>query len=401
MELISVRKEDGAEGCVRVIGTVAYDDRPGSTDEYWFEFPSDVARSISDSGNAWLTCLVPLAASIGEPLRLPLPVDPLLVRNVRELVAIWQSWYPSLSAVSVVAPSESPAVAAAGRRTGAFFSGGVDSFFTLLHNEQPEAGSFPVDDLIAIHGFDLLLESEAAFERHRRRLERIAAETRKVLVPVRINSRETRLRDVPMGGLWHVCALASVGLLLESRYERLLVPGSDDYTILNPWGSHPLTDPLLSTSRTAVLHDGAAYTRWDKLEFLGDFDLALRELRVCSRKTSDGNCGECEKCYRNMIILDILGLLDRSVTFPSRRIEIDKVSRILILPGWHPMFYGNLRRFAAARGRVDIAKAIDRSIRRSKWRLRAVRLAARIGSRKLVWRIARRLKRWGLGDALR
>src|SRR5215469_9891368 len=99
MDLISVRKEELASGRVRVTAEVSYDDRPTATENYWFEFPSDVAGSLSDSGNAWLACLVPMAVAIGEPLRLPFPVDPLLLRNVRELMAIWESWYPTLHAV--------------------------------------------------------------------------------------------------------------------------------------------------------------------------------------------------------------------------------------------------------------------------------------------------------------
>ena len=399
MELISVRTEECASGRVRVTGTVAYDDRPGATEDYWFEFPSELAGSISGSGNAWLVCLAPMAAALGEPLRLPLPVDPLLVRNVRELMAIWQSWYPYLH-VAPLAVSCAPAVAdSAARRTGMFFSGGVDSFFTLLHNEQPQAGSFPADDLIAVHGFDVLLESEGAFERHFHRLERVAAETGKTLLRVRMNLRQTRLRELSMGGLWHGSALASIGLLLEKRYERLLIAASEDSPDLGPWGSHPLTDPLFSSSTTMILHDGSPFTRWDKLEFLAGFDVALHSLRVCARDRSE-NCGECEKCYRNMIILDVLGVLDRSTTFPPGGLDLGRVSHVFIR-GWRAIFYEDLRRFAASRGRADIAKAIGRSLRRSRWRRPAITVAERLGKMRYGGRASQWLKRRTLAGYLR
>jgi hypothetical protein len=401
MDLISVRKEDSAAGRVRLTGTVAYDDRPGHTEEYWFEIPSEHAHFLAESGNPWLTCLSPMAATLGEPLRIPLPVDGLLVRNIQEVMAIWKSWYSRLTVVSIVAPPEESAGGAGGGKTGLFFSGGVDAFFSLFHNEQVAPGRFPADDLIAIHGFDMLLEQEDTFERHSGMLRRVAAETGKSLITIRTNLRNTRLREASMAGLWHGCALASAGLLLEKRYDRLLLASSDNYADLTPWGSHPLTDPLLSTSRTMVLHDGAAFTRWEKLEFVSRFDVVLRSLHVCSRNTSAENCGECEKCYRNVIILDVLGVLDRCATFPVRKLDLEKVSRIFIKKGWHRTFYRDLRIFAASRGRLDVAKAINRSFRRSRLLRPVVAVADSLGRRRLVWRLGQILKRWVFAKSLR
>lgn len=397
MELISVRKEKVAPARVRLTAAVAYEDRPGTVEEYWFEFPAPLADSLSDSANGWLVCLAPIAATIGEPLRLSLPVDRLLVDNVTAVMGIWKSWYPALHVVPIEAPARSASTFGA-RRSAVFFSGGVDSFFTLLRNEQQPEGA-PADDLIAIHGFDILLENEAAFDQHLGRLERVAAETGKTLVPVRMNLRQTRLRELSMGGLWHGCALASVGLLMESRYDRLLIPASEDVPGLGPWGSHPATDPLLSSSTTTVVHDGEAFPRWEKLEFLAGFDLALRSLRVCAGDTAE-NCAACEKCYRNMIILDVLNVLGRSKTFPAKALDLEKVSSIFVR-GWREAFYDDLKRYVTSRGRPDVAKAIDRSIRRSRWRWPVVKAARRIARLKYGGRFGGWLQKWALADRLR
>jgi hypothetical protein len=53
------------------------------------------------------------------------------------------------------------------------------------------------------------------------------------------------------------------------------------YSNLAPWGSHPLTDPLLSTLGTRVIHDDAAFSRIEKTEFIARREMALRTLRVC------------------------------------------------------------------------------------------------------------------------
>lgn len=392
MELISVRREETSASRVRLTGTVAYDDRPGQTEDYWFEVPEEYGDSITESGNPWLTCLAPMAAKLGEPLRIPLPADALLLRNVREVMAVWKGWYPEVTVVPVDAPTAGPAPAREVGKTGLFFSGGVDSFFSLFHNERPNPWSIPADDLIAIHGFDIPLAGQGTFAKHAENMQRSAAEAGKALVIVRMNLRSTRLREVSMAGLWHGCALASVGLLLEKRYATLLVAASDDYAQLLPWGSHPLTDPLLSTSATRVIHDGAAFTRWDKLEFLSRFDVVLRSLRVCSRNEFEQNCANCEKCVRNMIILDVLGVLDRCTTFPVRKLDLSKVSRIFIKRGWHQTFYGSLRGFALARGRRDVADAIGRSFRRSGFLRPIVDVAELLGRRRLIWRVGQMLK---------
>ena len=401
MELISVRREEPSAGRVRVTATVAYDDRPGLTEDYWFEVPAEHAGSITESGNPWLTCLAPMAAKLGEPLRIPLPVDALLLRNIREVMAIWKTWYPGVTVVPVDAPTADPAPAVEGRKTGLLFSGGVDAFFSLLHNERLDPGSIPADDLIAIHGFDILLDGEEIFARHARHLRSAAAETGKTLVIVRMNLRRTRLREASMAGLWHGCALASVGLLLEKRYGTLLVAASDEYPNPVPWGSHPLTDPLLSTSATRVIHDGAAFTRWEKLEFLSRFDVVLRSLRVCSRPGFEENCANCEKCVRNMIILDVLGVLDRCTTFPVRKLDLTKVSHIFVKKGWHQKFYGALREFALKRGRPDVADAIGRAFRRSGLLRPVVDVAEFLGRRRLIWRLGQMLKGPILARSLR
>ena len=165
MELLSTRREGAGNGRVRLVGTVAYDDGPRTTEEYWFEVPADDADALTESGSPWLACLAPLASWLGQPLRLGLPVDPLLLRNVRELMAIWKNWYSRPRVV----PIESPVCGASpGRtdgRTALFFSGGVDSMFSLYRNEQDEPGALPIDDLIAVHGFDIPLDKEEAFTR--------------------------------------------------------------------------------------------------------------------------------------------------------------------------------------------------------------------------------------------
>ena len=265
MELTAVRIERSplAPDRVRLAGTVAYDDRAEPPEEYWFDFPDTCADSLSQTGNPWLVALIPLAATLGEPLRLPLPLDPTLRANVRELQEIWTCWFPQVSAVEVCAPVAVPRSPEAPGRNAAFFSGGVDSFFTVLRRDDPTSPCFGerLDDLLCIWGFDLPLTSAEAFGRVRDRMRAAAEETGRALVDVATNLRTTRWRATDWAHHSHGCALAAIGLCLEPRYRQVLIAAADTYRNLYPWGTHPLTDPLLSTSRTAFRHDGAGFTR--------------------------------------------------------------------------------------------------------------------------------------------
>src|SRR5262252_3865481 len=99
MELESVKLECSAVGRVRLSAHVRYDRGNPTEETYWFDVPEQYADGLSRSGNPWLVCLAPLAATLGEPLRISLPVDRLLARNVVDLLSIWTSWYPELRAV--------------------------------------------------------------------------------------------------------------------------------------------------------------------------------------------------------------------------------------------------------------------------------------------------------------
>src|SRR5262249_41290566 len=164
-------------------------------------------------------------------------------------------------------------------RTGAFFSGGIDSFYTVLRNRRGAEG-LPTDDLILVRGFDYPLEQAEAFERHRKRMSEVADALGMELVHVATNLRCTRLSVASWGDLWHGAALSSVGLALERRYRFLLLASTSKYSELVPYGSHPLTDDLMSTRSLRVLHDGATATRLDKTQYVAQSPLAVEHLHV-------------------------------------------------------------------------------------------------------------------------
>lgn len=336
----------------------------------WADVPERLAADVTNRLDAWLLWLLPHAFETQQDLILEGAVDPELLRNAHELMEIWSRWRPGRRPIRVRA--EAADVQTAGKsspeRTGLFFTGGVDSFFTLFHHDaeadhHPEWRQRPVDDCIYVWGFDIPLAHRAACEQKERTLGRIADDVGKDLITIVTNLRETGIRQ-PWGAVMHGPALGGVGLLLGNRWKTVLLSSWFCHEDSGPWGSTAITDPLLSSACTRTRPYGAGHDRLEKLAFLADFPLALETLHVCWEERSEGNCGRCEKCYRTLLALDVLGIRDRATSFPPGPLDLDRLAEV-----WkdQPLFvrmYAQLKAHAAAAGRADVVAAIDACLSR-------------------------------------
>src|SRR5215213_4626174 len=192
-----------------------------------------------------------------------------------------------------------------------FFSGGVDSFYTLLKNSDK------VTHLIFVHGFDITLANRSLRAQASRAAHEVANELGKDLIEVETNLRSFSDSLVNWDH-YHGSALASIGLLFQHLFREVLIPSSATYADLYALGSHPLLDPLWSTDLTRFVHDGCEATRVDKSAYISNSETAMRLLRVCwSNPSSAYNCGRCEKCRWTMLNLHAAGALGRCRTLPK------------------------------------------------------------------------------------
>lgn len=398
MELVSVRIEESphSAGRVRLVGEVAYDDRPG-TEAYWFEVDEEYAPSLSLSGTPWLACLLPLAATLRQDLRLRLPVDPLLAQNATRISEFWTTWfrerYPNLRRVAVEADTEAAPPAPVARETAGFFSGGIDSFYMVLRNaELTDRTQFPrIDRLLWVGGFDLLPNSaEEEFVRLRAKLCAAARDLGLGFLDVRSNLRMTRFQEAKWGHVSHGCALASVGLALERRFQALYIAPSYHERDLRPWGTHPETDPLLSTRTTRVIHDTLGPRRIEKLERVRRSDVAMRNLHICWVSGTSENCCDCRKCLWTMLMLEVAGET-RWTAFP-RPLDLERVRRIYLKSPFYFEMFGEVMVLARKAGRTDIARAIAACRRRSRWMKPLLKLLDSFRTRRGLRRVSRILR---------
>lgn len=82
-------------------------------------------------------------------------------------------------------------------------------------------------------------------------------------------------------------------------YDPTLEDGSEHYELM--------MCPFLSTDSVEfILSDQA--TRFEKTKALEDYAISQKYLDVCFRFN---NCGYCQKCYRTLVTLDLMGALDK------------------------------------------------------------------------------------------
>lgn len=361
MELLAIDVVDSprARGWVRLTGRVR--SGIGAEEEYWFDYPEECAAQVSRSGDPWLACLLPRAVRLGEPLRLSVPVDPRLLDNARERLAIWHAWDGQRPQVAVEAETQEPPGRASRARTGCLFSGGVDSYFTAL---APRAA--PIDELLLVSGaVDLPLEPAAAVERVRARLADAAAALGKTLLLASTNIMETSLLQSEPARLSLGSLMGAVALGLEDRYERFLVPASVWLGWLPPWGSHPFTDPLLSTTRTTVVCDGVAFSRMAKTAAIADSPVVRASLRVCMKTGDETNCLTCEKCLRTALALEAVGALEHSPTLGGRSLDLRRIDGRVLNDATDRYYAEEVEQFARDNGRADLARVISRARGRS------------------------------------
>jgi hypothetical protein len=391
---IQITKSPENDARVRLSALVSYETGAVREETYWFDVDESYGDFLSRSGNPWVVCLLPLAVALGEPLRVSAPVDRTLLRGVQEVMLVWKSWFPRLDPIRIHAePMDQPA-ASRGARTGAFFSGGVDSFFTVLRHQNPaeDGTNRHIDDLISVCGLDIPLKNSPACYRINHRFTSVAESLGKTLVEVSTNLRTTRFNEANWSDTGPAAALSGTALVLEKRYKEVLIASTEDYANLMPLGSHPMTDPLFSSELCRIVHDGAAFNRAQKTEFIAPWEEARQALHVCWLHGDDLNCGACQKCHRTMATLEILGQLDRFATFGQRSLSPDELKRSLFLDASGPDFMPSIRELAVREGRLDFVRAVDYTAKRSQSVRRRLRMLEHLSHVRGFYRVSNRLK---------
>lgn len=287
--------------------------------DVWFQIRG--AKADATGATAVAMTLVP-AMKVARRLRVANPVSPKLLSTLPKIQEIFPVWNHRFEQVPVLAPMLDTSLAGPANGVGVFFSGGVDSFFSLLRHFNE------ITHLIFVRGFDIRLDNRALAEEVLSVIRSVAEEVNKPLIEVTTNLRDFSDELVAWGADYHGSALASVALLLAPVLRKAYIASTHPYSALFPWGSHPLLDYRWSTETVEIDHDGCDATRVKKVAVIANSPTVQRTLRVCYRnKNGAYNCGRCEKCLRTMVNLRVAGALEQCRTF-KRPLRLGEVRLI-------------------------------------------------------------------------
>jgi hypothetical protein len=314
-------------------GELSFDARIcGEEKRIWFRSETPVEPYAEA---ALATALMPAMRS-GGTLQMSEPISPRVLRTQREFQAIQRAWSlewafgdPPLREVEVVAPVRSSPRRQPLGRVAAFFSGGVDSFSTIL-------GEPDLTDLIFVRGLDILprLAHQAGLADEVEAKLGWAAEE----LGLKLHVVETNLRELTEPGdpseplsrweTYYGCAVAAVALFLGREFDRVLISGDSDYEVQEKFGANWMVDQLWSNEDLEIVDAGGRFSRFQRTERIAEHPVVRKSLRVCWENPAGAyNCGRCRKCLMTMATLEALGALAGVETFPSE-LDLEAVAAI-------------------------------------------------------------------------
>ena len=311
---ISIREDARS---VRLTGVVERT-HPANRFDLYFEFPTAYREFISESADAFAAAMLLPAMRAGERLEIVPPVSPGFTFQLQRIRNIFHNWFPEFARVEIVTSGDHAGTSGVPAAAASFYSGGVDSFYTLLRYRHDEVLPVPLTHSIFMRGIETELERTRGVEASERHAIEVANAT-----GVQCIVGETNLRShfpIDWEARYMGSALAATGLALGRGLGYVCIPSSYTYRDMVIGGSTPLTDEMFSTPNTRILHDGADTPRPQKVERIVRWrrDLVLSHLRVCSRNFGGTfNCGECYKCVRTAIALEVLGIRTDSGIFTN------------------------------------------------------------------------------------
>lgn len=292
------------------------------------------AGQIHSDASPFAAALLLPSMKQGEDLIIEGSVSRQLYQGLHAIMDEVLTWGIGLKPIKIQAAVQS-ADPPRPQRSAAFFSGGVDSFYTYLKHQADPAESDRVSSFILVNGFDIDRRNVSLWERTLEHVGYIAAAGGVGLTVVRSNIQGL-VEPILLWDYSHGGCLAAVGLFLREAFHQIYIPSTHSVAEQIPWGSNLALDGHWSTESTTFVHDGTEATRLEKvISQIARSPLALEHLRVCfANENGAYNCGRCDKCLRTMMNLYIAGALEKSATFPHR-IDPRLVAAIPTIPGPH------------------------------------------------------------------
>lgn len=335
----------------------------------WIKGAGGEAGEITPHADSALALGLVPAMREGGTLRVEGEVSPRVLRMQREFQGIQHAWSREWSSADprplkevVVEAGERSVPSPSGNdRVACFFSGGIDSWASIL--SAPE-----ITDLIFVKGVDIVPSLSPRHvglgERVESVLREMAEEMGKPLHVVELKIREFADPLIEWGTYYN-SALCAIALYFESLFDRVLIPTDSDHASQQPLGASRMIDGLWSTEALEIIDHGGRLNRFDRTRLVAESPMAQRSLRVCYMNYDRAyNCGRCPKCNLTMLSLEALGVREKFTTFPSE-FDFSELEDEYTPPAKiHLLLWEDCLRSVEDCGRDDLARVVRRVVER-------------------------------------
>lgn len=368
---LSQKKENGYQTLSALISWEECD-RPAQ--EIYFRYGTDKSYIIAENYHPFLLAAVVPALRYGERrIRIDGVVCPWLKDNLASFMAYLTHWFwykygrskDDTRLVKIESASSQTAYQPPAR-TASFFSGGVDSLYTLRRNllQVPRDHAGSIKDIIFVHGFDIGVhpargKEEDLFQYVIQGLQEFLEETQLNLIPAFTNLRTLASNLDCWLDEYMASAMAAVAHGLSGKLSDVFISSSYEIPKLHPFASHPMIEPRLGSYNLRIHHDGERLSRVERVKIIADWPIALASLRVCFEgKDGEMNCGSCPKCIRTRLELLCAGRLQDASTLPGDEPSAQEVRAGLHVESQTIAFVSTLKDALKAIGRTDLARAV-------------------------------------------
>lgn len=324
----------------------------------WFKTKSQpINEKLAQA--AFLAAVLIPAMRIGGSLRVEKPIPDRLMQSVKALQKVFNKWYPKFSFIDIVADTTSQKTPPVAPRAAQFFSGGVDSFYTLLENFDE------IEDLYHVRGFDIFLEDTERLDTATTIVKNGAEAFGKNFLEIETNIHDFSKEFAQWPNHYHGSAMTAMAMLMSARNPRFYFAATHSYAEMFPWGSHPLLDCLWNNDDLEIVHHGAEATRLQKVYRVVREPEVLKHLNIGQiQGILPRNHKPGEKVLRTLIALDLAGVLDQAETF-EYKLKLKDVRDIKIIgPNSLSFVMENYRELLTRPDKVPLRNALRVAIQR-------------------------------------
>ena len=365
------------EGTIRAEAKIVWENKNISPYNFFIQTEEEYEDVFWADPNAFLIALAFPAWGAGEErILVQDQLCPVLSKNMKGAFRLLKTWFPNDFGPAPLIEASNGFQALRPFKTGAIslLSAGIDSLSILRSNKL----LLPPGHLNSIQATVSVSQQEAPArnleefnEQTQGRLKAINAVAEDLgVLSIRVTTNSWWLN--PDGNFFsfksHGAQFLSALAFFSKGFHKGYIASSFDSAFLHkPWGSHPQLDSYFSSSHFQTEHTGTEMTRIEKVALVADWPVGLQNIRVCQNDSKGRwNCGTCEKCIRTMVVLESLGKLRESESFPENEVSIDLLNYLetynMLFDPEQIYLYSLAIPLLEKRGRTDLVEALEKII---------------------------------------